>query len=285
MLEEIFTIENLKIAYDKIKKKNYRAMNFKNLAYFEQNLERELHKIQKKVFNGSFVPNTAKGIEIPKKNGFRNISLMEFEDRLIQRALSNYLNKLYDPIFTKDSYAYRNDYSCKKATEKVDRLIKNYYFYILDADLKDYFNNINHDILMIKLSEKIKDVRVLHLLKRYLQQIEYRNGALRINEKGLKQGSIISPLLSNIYLDSFDKAIQSKGFNIIRYADDFIILTKTKEDILKAYAYCERLLSLLKLEYNKEKTDLINLSKGYTFKFLGKNFDKNGMIRDSAQSH
>lgn len=281
VLENVFSTKNLFFAYEKVREKNYIAMRNTNLEKFEKNISSELSYLQKTILDNKYIPQTARGIKIPKKNTgkFRDISLMDFRDRIVQRTLANSLASIYEGIFLDCSYAYRPRKSVKMALTEVNKLIKNGYIYVLDADLKDFFSNLHHDILLNKLSEEIKDIRILSLIKRYLQQIEYKDSHFKIMEKGVKQGSIISPILSNIYLHSFDKAMRSKNYKLIRYADDFIILTKTKEELIKSYACAEILLELLALEFNKDKTRVLNLSKGHQFKFLGEYFDKEGILR------
>jgi group II intron reverse transcriptase/maturase len=202
---------------------------------------------------------------------------MDFRDRIVQRTLVNYFTDIYEPIFVEDSYAYRPKKSVKLACKKIDTLIKSGYIYILDADLSSYFDNISHSILIKQLAMNVNDIRVLDLIKKYLNQIEYKDNSLIIKEKGVKQGSILSPILSNIYLYSFDKSINRRGYRLIRYADDFIIMTKSKDELYKAYKITENILDMLELKLNKEKTRVINLNKGFGLKFLGNTFDNNGL--------
>lgn len=281
VLENIFSTQNLLIAYEKVKEKKYKAMRNTNLDLFDKNINFELASLQRAILNNKYIPQTARGIKIPKKNTdkYRDISLMDFKDRIVQRTLANSLANIYEGIFLDCSYAYRPRKSVKMALTEVNQLIRHGYIYILDADLKDFFSNLHHDILLNKLNEELKDIRILILIKRYLQQIEYRDNHFKIMKKGVKQGSIISPILSNIYLHSFDKEIRAKSYRLVRYADDFIILAKTKEELGRAYSYAENLLKLLELEFNKEKTKVLNLDKGHRFKFLGDSFDKDGIMK------
>ena len=215
-------------------------------------MDKNLIKLQKQIISGKYIPKTARGINIPKKNNkMREISLMDLIDRIIQRTLVDYLDPIFDKDFIKDSYAYRKRKCCQLVHKRIDRLIKSNYTYILDADLTNYFGTINHNILLTKLNYKIKDRRVLKLIKRYLQQIEYKD-YFRMMQKGVKQGSIISPLFSNIYLNEFDYNLTKKGYLLIRYADDFIILAKSKDEIIRAYKDCKLELDKLGLEFNKE---------------------------------
>ena len=275
-MENIFSLNNLKSAYEKIRKKRYNALTFLNIEKFEKNLDKNLIKLQRQVISGKYIPKTARGINILKKNNkIREISLMDLMDRIVQRTLVDYLAPIFDKNFIKDSYAYRKRKCCQLAHKRIDKLIKSNYTYILDADLTNYFGTINHNILLSKLNYEIKDKRILKLIKRYLQQIEYKD-YFTIMQKGIKQGSIISPLFSNIYLNEFDHNLTKKGYVLIRYADDFIILTKSKEEVIMAYKDCKLELVKLELEFNKEKSNLINLNKGYSFKFIGEYFDING---------
>jgi group II intron reverse transcriptase/maturase len=160
-------------------------------------------------------------VEIPKlSGGTRMLGIPTVLDRLIQQAIAQELNIIYDESFSDNSYGFRPNRSAKDAIEKARIYITDGYRWVVDIDLENFFDRVNHDILMYKLSKEIKDKRVLKLIRRYLQSGIMIGGIVTKSENGTPQGGPLSPLLSNIMLDELDKELERRGHKFCRYADD-----------------------------------------------------------------
>lgn len=177
--------------------------------------------IKQRLLEGKYSPSLVRRVEIPKSDGgVRLLGIPTVLDRLIQQAIAQELNKIYDPTFSKSSYGFRANKSAKDAIIKSKEYINQGYIWVVDMDLEKFFDKVNHDILMERLSRKIKDKRVLKLIRKYLQSGVMLNGIKVSNEEGTPQGGPLSPLLANIMLDEVDKELEKRGHKFCRYADD-----------------------------------------------------------------
>ena len=167
--------------------------------------------------------------EIPKPNGgTRLLGIPTVLDRFIQQAIAQELNNIYDENFSENSFGFRPRRDAKEAIKKAESYINEGFRWVVDIDLEKFFDRVNHDILMYKLSKDISDKRVLKLIRRYLQSGIMINGVVVANEEGTPQGGPLSPLLSNIMLDELDKELENRGHKFCRYADDCNIYVKSK---------------------------------------------------------
>lgn len=228
--------------------------------------------IRQKLLEGNYYPEKVLGVEIPKSNGKkRQLGIPVVVDRLIQQALLRRLNLIFDKDFSNSSFGYREGKRAQDALVKAkDHINKEDKTVVVDIDLAQFFDEVNHDRLLGKLSKKIKDSRVLILIKRYLQAGILKNGVLLEREKGTPQGGPLSPLLSNIVLDELDKELEKRGHSFCRYVDDCNIYVKTKragERVLKSVTtFIEKKLKL-KVNLEKSASALVTQRKflGYTF--------------------
>lgn len=189
----------------------------------------------------------------------------------VQTALRNVLEPIFERDFAEQSYGFRPGRGCKDALQRVDALLKNGYTHVVDADLKSYFDTIPHDRLMAVIENKISDGRVLELIRMFLKQRVLDDLSAWAPEAGSPQGAVISPLLSNIYLDPLDHLMAEQGFEMIRYADDFVILCRTREDAERALAVVQQWTAQAGLTLHPGKTHIVEATEG-DFDFLGYTF-------------
>ena len=272
---QIFTQEALLEAFDDINK-NSTGLDGVSAAIFKEDLQENISALHTRLLSGKYAPEPLKKIEIPKENSneFRPIAIASIKDKIVQRVLYKELNEYYNPLFSNHSYAYRSGKSVIKAVNRVSDYLNRGYLIALKSDIDDFFGNINHLKLLEFLKEEIKDSQILNLISLFLKigsfsKIDYSTHIL-----GVHQGDILSPLLSNIYLDKMDKFLDSKEIPFVRYGDDFVILNKTKE---QAKDIQEKLIVFLKelnLSLNNDKTYVTHVKDGFTFlgvEFIGRN--------------
>ena len=202
-------------------------------------------------------------------------------DRVAQTALKQVLEPIFERDFAEQSYGFRPGRSCKNALRRVDELLKAGYSYIVDADLKSYFDTIQHDRLMALIREKVSDRRILALVERYLKQGVMEDQGVYEPEEGSPQGAPISPLLSNVYLDGLDHLMAESGFEMVRYADDFVVLCRSRAEAEEALAVVREWVAEAGLQLHPEKTCIRTQRAG--FDFLGYHF-KAGKRRPREKS-
>lgn len=237
------------------------------LTYLQENYE----SLKESLLSGEYKPLPVRRVEIPKANGgIRLLGIPTVIDRLIQQAINQIINPIFDKEFSNSSYGFRPGRSAHMALEQAQRNINKGYKYVVDMDLEKFFDRVNHDILMNLISERIEDKRVLKLIRKYLNSGIMTNGIFDKSEEGTPQGGPLSPLLSNILLDELDKELELRGHRFCRYADDCNIYIKSKragERVLKSITkFLER---NLKLKVNTEKSAVSLPTKR---KFLGYSF-------------
>ena len=193
-----------------------RVSTKKLLAYMRKNWDR----IKQEITAGTYKPQNVLGVEIPKSNGGKRLlGIPTVNDRLIQQSIHQVLNPIFDIEFSEYSYGFRKGRNAHQAIAQAQSYINQGYKYIIDFDLKSFFDIVNHDYLMSLLHRKIKDRLVLKLIRRYLQSGILLDGLVQQREQGTPQGSPLSPLLSNIILNELDKELENRGLRFVRYAD------------------------------------------------------------------
>ena len=237
------------------------------LPYLQGNYE----TLKADLLSGKYKPQPVRRVEIPKPNGgVRLLGIPTVVDRLIQQAINQVINPIFDREFSNSSYGFRPGRSCHMALIQAQKHINEGYRYVVDMDLEKFFDNVNHDLLMHLVSKKIEDKRVLKLIRRYLNSGIMVKGMLVKSEDGAPQGGPLSPLLSNILLDELDKELERRGHRFCRYADDCNVYVKSKragERVLKNIT--KFLEQKLKLKVNAEKSAVSLPTKR---KFLGYSF-------------
>ncbi len=280
LLEKIADRDNLNKAYKKVRsnkgKLGVDGMTVDELLTF---LKENGEGIRQAIMDGTYSPKPVRRVEIPKADGgVRLLGIPTVLDRMIQQAIAQVLSPIYEEEFSDNSYGLRPGRNAHQAIRKCKEYIDAGYNWLVDIDLAKYFDTVNHDKLMRLLSNKIKDGRVLSLIRKYQKSGVMINGVVIDTEEGTPQGGNISPLLSNIMLNELDKELTRRGLKFCRYTDDCNIYVKSRKAAERVMASITRFLEEeLKLKVNKEKSVV---DRPWKLKFLGFSFYlKNGETR------
>lgn len=272
LLEQILSKSNMRAAYRQVVGNNGAGgVDGVKAEGFAEQLKTEWETIRTSLESGTYQPQAIRRVMIPKANGGeRKLGIPTYMDRLIQQAISQELTNLYDPDFSENSYGFRSEKNAHQALEKAKEYINAGYSHVVDLDLEQFFDRVNHDYLMNELSKKLTDKRVLKLIHRILRAEIQEDGKSLPSKQGVPQGGPLSPLLSNIILDKLDKELESRGHRFVRYADDCSIYVKSKragERVMSSISvYIEK---ELKLKVNMEKS---SVTRPWDSKLLGFTF-------------
>ena len=278
LIDKVYRPQVLLQAWRQVKGKG-RAVgsDHQSLEQFEEQLEINLRKLEEEVRTGSYRPRPIRRayIDKPGSKAKRPLGIPAVRDKVVQTALKMVIEPIFEHEFIDTSFGFRPGRGCKDALRSVERLLKAGYTWVVEADLKSYFETIGHERLMAELQQRIADSRVLDLIEGFLKQQILEDLKLWTPETGSPQGAVISPLLSNIYLHEVDKAMKMAGYEMVRYADDFVILCRSPSEAEAALLRVSELIHERGLSLHADKTSLVNTQQsGASFDFLGYHFEK-----------
>lgn len=269
LLEKILHRDNLNVAYKRVKQKGGAAgvdgMTVEEmLPYLREHKEELLESIR----SGQYKPQPVRRVEIPKPDGGkRMLGVPTVIDRMIQQAIVQVLQPIFEPSFSDSSFGFRPKRNAQQAMKQAKEYYEQGYTQVVDLDLAKYFDTVNHDLLIRMIREQIKDEAVIKLIRKFLKSGVMANGIVSPTKEGTPQGGNLSPLLSNIYLTSFDQMVEARGHKFVRYADDCNIYVKSRRAAERVMASCIKYLEgKLKLKVNREKSKTGSPLK---LKFLG----------------
>ena len=276
LIDQILSQSNLKEAIKRVKaNKGAAGVDKRTIYEIDDYFKKHQVEIKQSIRAMKYKPQAVRRVYIPKANGKkRPLGIPTVVDRVIQQAISQVLMKIYDPEFSAYSYGFRPKRSSHDAMEQVLEYLDEGYQWVIDLDIEKYFDTVNHDKLISTLREQINDKTTLHLIRSFLKAGIMEDGLVKTNKLGVPQGGPLSPILSNIYLDKFDKELEERGLHFVRYADDCNIFVKSKmsaDRVMKsATSWLERKLFL---KVNATKTKVVRPTKS---NFLGFTFFKTG---------
>jgi len=277
LIDKVYKPGNLRAAFAQVKANQGAAgVDHQTIEMFEANLETNLSKVAQQLAAGSYQPQAVQRhwIAKPGSSEKRPLGIPTVRSRVVETALRNVLEPVFERDFAEHSYGFRPRRGCKDALRRVDRLLKAGNTWVVDADLQSYFDTIPKQKLLGRVAEKVADSRVLELVEAMLQQ-EVMEGLKHWRpEAGTPQGAVISPLLSNIYLDPLDHEMAGKGYEMVRYADDFVILCRSEATARAALAKVQAWTAAAGLRLHPEKTRIVDATQRGGFDFLGYHFER-----------
>ena len=277
LMDKVAALPTLRAAFTRVKANRGAAgVDHVTVAMFEQRLDTHLASLSTALRHGSYRPQAIRRHWIPKPGtrDRRPLGIPTVRDRVVQTALRLVLEPIYDVDFAEHSYGFRPQRGAKDALRRVVSLLRAGFTHIVDADLQSYFDTIPHAPLRARLATKVCDGRVLALLDAFLGQPIFEGLAESTPEDGTPQGAVISPLLANVYLDPLDQAMAAAGFEMVRYADDFVVLCRTAEAAQRALTMLQRWTAAAGLHLHPQKTQLVDMQQPGGFDFLGYHFER-----------
>jgi RNA-directed DNA polymerase len=273
--DKVYSPRNLLSAFAKVKASaGGPGADHVTIEQFERRLDENLATLHDSLRGGNFSPQVILRAWIPKPGSKdkRPLGIPTVRDRVVQAALRNALEPIFERDFAAHSYGFRPGRGCQDALRRVDSLLKQGYTWVVDADLKSYFDTIPHDKLLELVRAKVADSKVLTLLEAFLTQRIMEGLKDWTPEEGAPQGAVISPLLSNIYLDPLDHLMAERGFEMIRYADDFVVMCRSETEARQALATIQAWVAEADLVLHPEKTRVVAVTADTGFDFLGYHF-------------
>ena len=275
LIDKVYNLDNLCAAVDKVhSNKGAPGIDHVTTEMFVQDLASNLEKLHTGLHEETYQPQAIRRRWIPKPGSKeqRPLGIPTVRDRVAQTALRNVIEPIFERDFAEQSYGFRPGRGCKDALRRVENLLNQGYVHIVDVDLKSYFDTIPHAPLLDRVKEKISDGRVLKLIEAYLNQGILEGLQEWTPEEGTPQGAVISPLLANIYLDPLDHLMAVRGIEMLRYADDFVLLCHSRAEAEQALRMVEEWTRDAGLTLHPEKTQIVHaITEG--FDFLGYHFE------------
>lgn len=284
LLEQMLEPENLRAAWRAVKANHGAAgMDGVSIKEFMEHMRPHWATIRTKVLESRYQPAAVKRVYIPKGNGQeRPLGIPTVLDRVLQQAMLQVLQPHFEPLFSAHSYGFRPGRSAHDAVKAAQAFIASGKSWVVDIDLKSFFDEVNHDLLMYRVAQVIRDKRVLKLMGRYLRAGVFEGGKVTTTTRGVPQGGPLSPLLANIYLDALDKELESRGLSFCRYADDCNIYVASSKAAQRVFASVTAWIEThLKVPINRDKSDS---GRPWDRQFLGYQPTERGELRPAPKS-
>jgi CRISP-associated protein Cas1 len=283
--DNILQLANFQLAWERVaQNQGCAGVDGESIEHFGKNVGFYLPQLLKLVYSESYRPLPLRQLFIPKKpDSWRALAVPTVRDRIVQQAVAQYLVPIMDRQFEACSFAYRPGRSHLMAVQQIAYWRDRGYQWLLDGDIVSYFDNIDHDHLLAEIAERKCDPWILSMLDAWLHVGTLTVQGLVLPKKGIAQGSVISPLLANIYLDDFDEQLQAEGYKLIRYADDFVVLGRSEKQVLQAKIEISEILTGIGLQLHPVKTQITTFKKG--FRFLGHIFAGDVVVPSKSPSH
>jgi RNA-directed DNA polymerase len=271
LVDKVYSRANLKLAWERVRA-NHGASGLDGISIeaFEANLDENLERLHQELRDRTYQPQPVRRLEIPKRGApgkTRPLGIPSVYDRVCQQALVNRLEPIFEKVFDPSSFGYRKGRKTADALTKIWREVEAGNEWILDADLKDYFGSVDHEKLMILVGKQVADGRVLELIQQTLKAGYEDKGQKFATPRGTPQGGVISPVLSNILLTPFDKEMRRQGYQLTRWADDWVVTCRTRAEAEHVLARAVKILDQLGVALNRDKTRIVHIRHG--FEFLG----------------
>jgi len=278
LIDKVWRTKNLAGSLQKVVAKGGSAgIDNQSARALCEHQEQTIQKLEQELRTGQYQPQAVKRVWIPKPGSQekRPLGVPTLRDRIVQGAVLQVIEPIFEREFATQSYGFRPGKGCKDALRRVDELLRSGQHWVLDADLKSYFDTIPHERLMERVGEKVADGKVLNLIEGMLQAgvIDTVEG-WQATKQGSPQGAVISPLLSNIYLNGLDWKMARKGFEMVRYADDFVVLCANQQEAQKALEEISQWVEENGLQLHPTKTRIVDASQRGGFDFLGYHFER-----------
>ncbi len=275
LIDKLHSEATLRAAYTQVAANQGAAgVDHVSVEHFAKDKDANLRRLSEELRTGRYRPQQIRRHYIPKPGSteMRPLGIPTVRDRVVQTALRMAIEPIFERDFAAHSYGFRPNRGCKDALRRMQELLKSGYVFIVDADLKSYFDTIPKDRLMVLIDQKVGDSRVLALIESFLQQGVLDGDREWTPEQGTPQGAVVSPLLSNIFLDPLDHLMAERGFEMVRYADDFVVMCRNQEDAAAALALVQEWTASAGLTLHPTKTRLVDERKD-SFDFLGYHFE------------
>ncbi|HEY2527555.1 MAG TPA: group II intron reverse transcriptase/maturase [Xanthobacteraceae bacterium] len=271
LVDKVYSRKNLKLAWERVRANDGASgTDGVSIEVFAGNLEENLERLHQELREGTYQPQAVRRLEIPKRGApgkTRPLGIPSVYDRVCQQALVNRLEPIFERVFDPSSFGYRKGRKTSDALTKIWRELVDGNEWVVDADLKDYFGSVDHDKLVTLVGKQIADARVLGIIQQILTAGYDEKGQKFPTPRGTPQGGVISPLLSNILLTPFDKEMRRQGYQLTRWADDWVVTCRTRTEAEVALARAVKILDQLGVTLNRDKTRIVHITQG--FEFLG----------------
>lgn len=278
LIDKVYTDRALSLAWEKVKfNAGACGVDCISIGHFDKDSETRLLAVKEHLQGGTYQPKPVKRVRIPKagSNQTRPLGIPTVTDRVVQQAVRMVLEPIYEHRFAEHSYGFRPGRSCHDALRRVNGQLADGYTHVVDIDIEGYFDTINQERLLQLLKEDVSDGRLLELIERFLKAGVLEDGIWQQSDEGTPQGGVISPLLSNLYLNELDHLLEAHGYAMTRYADDMVILCRSADEAERALGTVQEWMQQAHLRLHPKKTRTVNMDEyGNYFDFLGYRFKR-----------